>query len=86
LVLPRIRGRSRGAATRSDPIAPPAGEPLSPGRTTAEATPAALRSRLDGAGTSGPIQQLERLADLRDRGVLTDAEFATEKAKIIQER
>lgn len=30
-----------------------------------------------------PVEQLTKLADLHDRGVLTDAEFATEKAKIL---
>lgn len=31
------------------------------------------------------LAQLEKLADLRDRGVLTDEEFANEKARIIGE-
>jgi hypothetical protein len=30
-----------------------------------------------------PIQRLKDLADLRDRGALTDAEFQTQKAKIV---
>jgi hypothetical protein len=34
-------------------------------------------------GPSDPIVHLQRLADLHDRGVLTDAEFAAEKAKIL---
>ena len=38
--------------------------------------------------TEGPppddfISQLERLADLRERGILTDAEFAAQKARIL---
>jgi Short C-terminal domain len=32
---------------------------------------------------SDPIVRLQQLADLRDRGALTDAEFAAEKAKIL---
>lgn len=32
-----------------------------------------------------PIDQLARLADLRERGVLTDAEFASEKARILSQ-
>ena len=32
-----------------------------------------------------PLDRLERLAGLHDRGVLTDAEFAAEKAKILGE-
>jgi len=35
------------------------------------------------AGTSSPADELTRLADLRDRGVLDDAEFAALKAKVI---
>lgn len=29
------------------------------------------------------IEQLTKLADLKDRGVLTDEEFATQKAKVL---
>jgi hypothetical protein len=32
-----------------------------------------------------PVEQLTKLADLRDRGVLTDEEFAAQKAKILGE-
>jgi hypothetical protein len=34
---------------------------------------------------SDPLERLQKLADLHDRGVLTDAEFAAEKAKILSE-
>jgi hypothetical protein len=38
----------------------------------------------DAAGTSAsPAVELSKLADLRQRGVLTDAEFAREKEKIL---
>ena len=30
-----------------------------------------------------PIEQLKELADLHDRGVLTDQEFATQKARLL---
>lgn len=30
-----------------------------------------------------PVEQLERLADLRDRGVLTEVEFAMQKARVL---
>lgn len=36
------------------------------------------------SGGSDPIEQLAKLADLHDRGALTDAEFAAEKAKILK--
>ena len=37
------------------------------------------------AAASDPVERLEKLADLRDRGVLTDAEFAAQKATILSE-
>jgi hypothetical protein len=37
----------------------------------------------DVAGSSGTADQLSKLADLRDRGVLSDAEFESEKSKIL---
>jgi Short C-terminal domain/Phospholipase_D-nuclease N-terminal len=37
----------------------------------------------DAAGTAGPADQLAKLADLKDRGVLTDAEFEAQKTKIL---
>jgi len=35
------------------------------------------------APSSDPIERLRELAQLRDQGVLTDAEFAAAKAKVI---
>lgn len=35
------------------------------------------------AATADPTEQLAKLADLRDRGALTDEEFAAQKAKIL---
>jgi hypothetical protein len=37
----------------------------------------------DVAGAPGAADQLAKLADLKDRGVLTDAEFEAEKAKVL---
>ncbi|GEM_PF-3231002 len=37
------------------------------------------------AAAADPTERLSKLADLRDRGVLTDEEFATQKAKILSE-
>jgi hypothetical protein len=37
------------------------------------------------AGPEDPLDRLQKLADLHDRGALTDAEFAAEKAKILSE-
>jgi hypothetical protein len=37
------------------------------------------------ADSQGRLDRLQQLADLRDRGVLSDSEFAAEKAKIMAE-
>ena len=37
----------------------------------------------EAAGDQSPADQLAKLADLRDRGVITAAEFDREKAKIL---
>jgi hypothetical protein len=37
----------------------------------------------EAAGSQSPADQLAKLAGLRDRGVITDAEFGREKAKIL---
>ena len=37
----------------------------------------------EAADSQTPAEQLTKLADLRDRGVITDAEFESEKAKIL---
>jgi hypothetical protein len=51
----------------------------------AEQQDAAVRSYVrDAAGTeSTPADQLAKLADLHDRGVITDQEFEREKAKVL---
>ena len=43
-----------------------------------------IRQAAAGAGT-GVAGELERLADLRDNGVITDAEFENRKAKLLQD-
>ena len=37
----------------------------------------------DGNGATDPIQQLKEVAALRDQGVLTEEEFAAQKARIL---
>jgi Short C-terminal domain/Phospholipase_D-nuclease N-terminal len=37
----------------------------------------------DAADTGGAVDQLAKLAELRDRGVISDAEFEQQKAKIL---
>ncbi len=46
----------------------------------------ASRATVGAKTAADPVDQLTRLADLHDRGALTDADFAAEKAKIIYGR
>ena len=99
VVLPRVRGRRSWRAPRSpSPVAAPVGTAWPTARGPELASEAAARelreqsliaARPSGRGGSGapgdPLERLARLGDLHDRGVLTDAEFAAEKAKIISE-
>ena len=43
----------------------------------------AMRSYIQEAASSGPSDELTKLAALRDQGVLTEEEFAAQKAKIL---
>jgi hypothetical protein len=43
----------------------------------------AFRHYLPGAASAGPADELEKLADLRDRGVLTNEEFERAKGKVL---
>lgn len=74
LRLPEVRRPP--AAGKAAPPAPPAAE-----APTAEAPTTVL----GGEAEETRIQHLERLAVLRDKGVLTEAEFAAEKARILGE-
>jgi hypothetical protein len=42
-----------------------------------------FRQYMKGASTGGPASDLSLLADLKDRGVLTDEEFERAKAKVL---
>ncbi len=49
----------------------------------AEQSDQAMRSYIQDAAGSGPSDELAKLAALRDQGVLTDEEFAAQKAKLL---
>ncbi len=49
----------------------------------AQQAPAAAAPAAPAGLTSNTVQQLKDLADLKTQGILTDAEFAAEKAKIL---
>jgi hypothetical protein len=64
---------------------------VSKGKSMAEREVGAMKAQEDAtqqyirqaAGTGGAADELARLADLKDKGVITDAEFAAMKAKVI---
>ena len=67
----RRQASALGAAGRR-PYAEPEPTYAAPAPAPAPAAPAA-----------DPIQQLKELADLKQQGILTDEEFAAQKAKIL---
>jgi hypothetical protein len=48
-----------------------------------QAAPPAPAAAAPSAGSSDRIAQLQQLADLKNQGILTDEEFAAEKARIL---
>ena len=42
-----------------------------------------MNQRQSGGGSDSTVDQLRQLADLRSQGVLTDAEFEAQKARIL---
>ncbi|MBK6437642.1 MAG: SHOCT domain-containing protein [Candidatus Microthrix sp.] len=59
------------------------GGPMGASEQQQEAQPAPQAAPAPAAPTATPVEQLQQLAALRDQGVVTDAEFETEKAKIL---
>jgi hypothetical protein len=74
--LPPQPARSRPTATPRSLLATTATSPA--------VGPVTRAAPVFGGGRSDPVDQLARLADLRDRGVLTGEEFASEKARILR--
>jgi hypothetical protein len=74
------RRQAERMAPRDQAIAANRGAGYAQGaQTVAEPPPAAPPA----APAADPIEQLERLAKLKEQGILTDEEFAAEKAKIL---
>jgi hypothetical protein len=65
------RQANRWAAQEAQTYEPPS----SPGAAPPAAAP--------GSGDSDPIEQLTKLAALKDQGILTEEEFAAQKARIL---
>ena len=63
--------------------APTATQPEAATPVAAEAAPPEAAKPTAAAVTEEQVTELERLAKLKEEGILTDEEFATEKAKIL---
>ncbi len=70
---------SGGVARRQQAKAQQAAEAQAPEPQQAAPAPAAAPE----SGTGDTISQLKELAELRDQGILTDEEFAAQKAKVL---
>ena len=75
--LPSCRNRHHCQQPRLPPPGGRAGPSRTRGRSYEQAPPAAA------APSPDPIQQLKELGELRDMGVLTEEEFAAQKAKLL---
>jgi hypothetical protein len=77
-VAGRVRHRQEGKWARQEAEqAPPQQQYAPPPQQYAPPPPAPAAPAVD------PIQQLKDLADLKQQGILTDDEFAVQKAKIL---
>lgn len=75
----RVSRRQAGRWARHDAQQAPYAEQGQPVYAAEPAPPA----QPAGSGADDGLMQLERLADLKERGVLTDEEFAEQKRRIL---
>ena len=79
------RSGRRDGHRRLRPGRPAAGEPSGCGGTAAYEEPVYAAAPPPAAPAPAPdlVEQLTQLADLKDRGVLTEEEFAAQKARLL---
>ncbi len=79
------RQQQRWAAEDQAQYAPRAAQPTAarPTYVVAQPPPQPAPAPAPAAATPDPVSQLERLAALKQQGILTDEEFAAQKAKIL---
>ncbi|WP_449281475.1 SHOCT domain-containing protein [Leucobacter sp.] len=77
------RWAAQDAAAAAAGSAPPAAPAAAPVPAAAVAEPPAASAPAAGAGTASVIEQLTQLGRLRDSGVLTEAEFETQKQRVL---
>ena len=74
-----VRNRNR----RQQPRLPPPGAALGRAGARSRLRPTQQPPPQAPAPAADPIEQLTKLGELRDKGVLTEEEFAAQKAKIL---
>lgn len=77
------RWAAQDAAAAAAPAAAPVHAPIHADAPSPVAAPPAPPALSQLSATEEMLQQLERLGQLRAAGVLTDAEFETQKARIL---
>jgi Short C-terminal domain len=55
------------------------------GQQYAEEAPPPQQAPAEGGGEGSTIEQLKQLGELKEQGILTDEEFAAQKAKLLGE-
>ena len=80
-VAGRVRHRQEGRWAREEQAQEP--PPQQQQQQQQYAPPPQQYAPPPAAPAKDPIQQLKDLADLKQQGVLTDAEFAAQKAKVL---
>ena len=85
-----LRGVARTAVDRrhrdhrqQPRLAPPGPTLGAAGRTAAGSRPAAAAPAAPAAGGQSTIDQLKELGELKAQGILTEEEFAAQKAKLL---
>jgi Short C-terminal domain len=81
---PLIAAAMKGAGVDIEAVSQMQREAMQQGQTTgAVFVGGKLVSGMPAASTPDPLDRIKKLAELHDSGVLTDEEFATEKAKLL---
>ena len=82
--MARVAVVSRHGHGRLEPREPPPGQPLGAAGAAAYAEqPPPPPQPVAAAPAADPIDQLRELGELRQQGILTEEEFAAQKAKIL---
>ena len=79
----RTAGRTAVIVGTANAMTRPRGSGAAPGEPVAETTPVAPAPVPAGGLTDDAISRLKQLAEMHTAGILTDAEFAEQKSRIL---